>query len=84
MIEIPLSLIITGLLTWLSNKAVPAAFAHHNAVVQQHYEAAKDLCDNHNDCEAYKLYTLQGLKEFKRPWIMTRIMDKDHDSQGKK
>lgn len=66
MIEIPIGLLISGIITWAGNKAIPAVFKHHNEVQQQRYEAAKDLCEKHNDCEAYKIYSLQGMKNVVR------------------
>lgn len=66
MIEIPIGLLISGIITWAGNKAIPAVFKHRTEVQQQRYEAAKDLCEKHNDCEAYKIYSLQGMKNVVR------------------
>ena len=65
MLELSFGMLISGIITWAGHKALPAVFKHRNQVQQQRYEASKDLCEIHNDCEAYKLYALQGLKPVK-------------------
>lgn len=62
MIEIPIGLLISGIITWAGNKALPAVFKHRNEVNQQRYEAAKYLCEQKNDCEALKAFSLNGKK----------------------
>lgn len=62
---IPLGLLLTGVIAWAGNKAIPAIYTHKLAVQQSQLEAAKYLCEQKNDCEAYKHFALYGFKKVK-------------------
>lgn len=58
--------IITTLIAWSLNKGIPAIWHHHTDAHKTQVEQAKDLCDNHQDCEAEKIQALQGMKPVTR------------------
>ena len=55
--------IITGFAAFMLNKAIPAIFHHKVKQAEIRVELAKDLCQNHNDCEAQKALAMKGLKK---------------------
>jgi len=61
MVAVPLSVMIAGALTWLSHEAIPALWKHH--IEKQHVKAAKELCESKGDCDLYKRWIQQGLKD---------------------
>jgi len=63
--------LILGILTWAGTKAFPAIYRHHIEQEKQQIELAKDLCQNHNDCEAEKAYAMKGLKHGRRTKTVT-------------
>lgn len=58
--------IITVVVTWGLKTGIPALFKHHVQAKQTQVELAKDLCDNHDDCEAQKALAMQGTKPVAR------------------
>lgn len=55
--------LLAALAAFLLNKAAPALFHHHTKQAETRVELAKDLCQNHNDCEAQKALAMKGLKK---------------------
>lgn len=55
---IPVGLIITSVISFTGVKAIPAWW--HNHVELQHVKEARHLCDEKNDCDAYKTLILKG------------------------
>lgn len=56
---IPLAPVILGIITWLGTKAIPSIWKNHiQQPTKTQIELAKDLCKEHNDCEAEKAWAL--------------------------
>jgi hypothetical protein len=51
---------VTLLITWGLNKAIPSFWQEHKDRINTQVELARDLCQNHGDCEAQKAIALRG------------------------
>jgi len=63
---LPLIPVILGVVTWIGMKAIPAVWKHHRyQPTKVQIELSKDLCANHNDCEAEKKWAIREPQEVK-------------------
>lgn len=58
--DIPIGILISGIIAWFGNKVVPAVWTHKLEMDKARLESAQYLCREKNDCRALNYFSMKG------------------------